>query len=134
MHVINQICIACIKMRRLMVEQKDGQSRLNVRVHMDDMKRVTVREQVVLFLSYNSETLEIVILTSFLPPRYFVLNFHRHTLKYSFDQDYFYHNISNTPFTLGIVFPDKYGKYRVVGGLEVNDPSNRQRNGDRKCF
>ena len=38
-------------------------------------------------------------------------------------QDYFYHNISNTPFTLGIVFP-KYGKSRVVGGLEVNDPAN----------
>ncbi len=41
-------------------------------------------------------------------------------------QDYFYHNISNTPFTLGIVFPNKYGKYRVNGGLEVNDPQNRK--------
>ncbi|XP_023323136.1 voltage-dependent calcium channel subunit alpha-2/delta-3 isoform X8 [Eurytemora carolleeae] len=73
------------QMRREMVDQKDGISRLTVKVHMDDMKRVTIREQ-----------------------------------------DYFYHNISNTPFTLGIVFPNKYGKYRVVGGLEVNDPQNRQ--------
>ena len=29
-----------------MVDQKEGQSRLTVRLHMDDMKRVTVREQV----------------------------------------------------------------------------------------
>jgi len=75
-------------MRQEMVNQKDGVARMTVKVHMDHMKRVTIREQ-----------------------------------------DYFYHNISNTPFTLGIVFPEKYGKYRVVGGLEVNDmndPQNRQ--------
>ncbi len=29
-----------------MVDQKDGVSRLTVKVHMDDMKRVTIREQV----------------------------------------------------------------------------------------
>jgi len=68
-------------MRKEMVDQKDGVSLLTVKVHMDDMMRVTIREQ-----------------------------------------DYFYHNISNTPFTLGIVFPNKYGKYRVNDGLEVNDP------------
>ena len=32
----------------------------------------------------------------------------------------FYYNISNTPFTLGIALPTKYGKYRVRGGLELN--------------
>ena len=47
-------------------------------------------------------------------------------------QDYFYHNISNTPFTLGIVVPNKYGKYRVNGGLEVNDPQNRKDGNGRK--
>merc|ERR1719507_2030341 len=77
------------RMRKEMVDQKEGMNRLTVKVHMDGMKRVPIREQ-----------------------------------------NYFYHNISNTPFTLGIVFPDKYGRYRVTGGLEVNDPSNRQRNGD----
>merc|ERR1712123_10150 len=66
-------------MRKEMVDQKDGMARLTVKVHMDDMKRVTVREQ-----------------------------------------EYFYYNISNTPFTLGIVMPSKYGKYRVSGGLELN--------------
>merc|ERR1719341_1846877 len=66
-------------MRKEMVDQKDGLARLTVKVHMDDMKRVTIREQ-----------------------------------------DYFYYNISNTPFTLGIVMPSKYGKYRVSGGLELN--------------
>merc|ERR1719391_1325277 len=52
---------------------------MRVKVHMDDMKRVTVREQ-----------------------------------------DYFYYNISNTPFTLGIALPSKYGKYKVQGGMELN--------------
>merc|ERR1711962_1555239 len=66
-------------MRKEMVDQKDGLARLTVKVHMDEMKRVTVREQ-----------------------------------------EYFYYNISNTPFTLGIVMPSKYGKYRVSGGLELN--------------
>jgi hypothetical protein len=37
-------------MRKEMVDQKDGVSRLTVKVHMDDMKRVTIREQVSLFL------------------------------------------------------------------------------------
>eukprot|EP00090_Calanus_glacialis_P023863 TRINITY_DN369_c0_g1_i1.p1 TRINITY_DN369_c0_g1~~TRINITY_DN369_c0_g1_i1.p1 ORF type:complete len:1359 (+),score=332.60 TRINITY_DN369_c0_g1_i1:336-4412(+) len=70
---------ALYMMRKEMVDQKDGLARLTVKVHMDDMKRVTIREQ-----------------------------------------DYFYYNISNTPFTLGIVMPSKYGKYRVSGGLELN--------------
>merc|ERR1719228_2920037 len=70
---------ALFLMRKEMVDQKDGLARLTVKVHMDEMKRVTVREQ-----------------------------------------DYFYYNISNTPFTLGIVMPSKYGKYRVSGGLELN--------------
>merc|ERR1719186_209692 len=36
------------------------------------------------------------------------------------EQEYFYSDISSTPFTLGIVMPTKYGKYRVSGGLELN--------------
>ena len=67
------------QMRKDMVDQKEGMGSLTVKVHMDDMKRVTVREQ-----------------------------------------DYFYYNISNTPFTLGIALPAKYGKYRVRGGMELN--------------
>merc|ERR1719481_2452391 len=54
-----------------------------VKVHLDDMKRVTIRQQ-----------------------------------------DYFYHTISNTPFTLGIAFPSEYGKYRVSGGMEINQNKN----------
>merc|ERR1719228_168564 len=79
---------ALFLMRKEMVDQKDGLAHLTVKVHMDDMKRVTVREQ-----------------------------------------EYFYYNISNTPFTLGIVMPSKYGKYRVQGGLELNQ---RQRRIDAK--
>merc|ERR1711892_1010726 len=66
-------------MRKEMVDQKDGREQMTVKVHLDDMKRVTIRQQ-----------------------------------------DYFYHNISNTPFTLGIAFPSEYGKYRVTGGMELN--------------
>merc|ERR1711892_1454315 len=66
-------------MRKNMVDQLEGEEQMTVKVHLDDMKRVTIRQQ-----------------------------------------DYFYHNISNTPFTLGIVMPSKYGKYRVSGGLELN--------------
>ena len=66
------------QMRKEMVDQKEGMNRLTVKVHMDDMKRVTIREQ-----------------------------------------NYFYHNISNTPFTLGIAFPSKYGQFRVTGGTEI---------------
>jgi len=66
------------RMRKEMVDQKEGYNRLTVKVHMDDMKRVTIREQ-----------------------------------------NYFYHNISNTPFTLGIAFPSKYGQFRVTGGTEI---------------
>ena len=33
-------------MRKEMVDQKDGVQRMTVKVHMDDMKRVTIREQV----------------------------------------------------------------------------------------
>ena len=64
-------------MRKDMVDQKDGQARLTVKLHMDDFKRVTVREQ-----------------------------------------EYFYYNVSNTPFSLAIAWPSKYGKYRVSGGLD----------------
>ena len=71
--------IFLLQMRKDMVDQKEGMGSMMVKVHMDDMKRVTVREQ-----------------------------------------DYFYYNISNTPFTLGIALPNKYGKFRVRGGMEVN--------------
>ena len=73
------VVIIVLQMRKDMVDQKEGMASLKVKVHLDDMKRVTVREQ-----------------------------------------DYFYYNISNTPFTLGIALPAKYGKYRVRGGLELN--------------
>merc|ERR1719341_1562903 len=67
-----------LRMRKEMVDQKVGMNRLTVKVDMEDMKRVTIREQ-----------------------------------------NYFYHNISNTPFTLGIAFPSKYGQFRVTGGTEM---------------
>jgi len=72
-----------------MVDQLEGEEQMTVKVHMDDMKRVTIRQQ-----------------------------------------DYFYHNISNTPFTLGIAFPSEYGKYRVSGGMELNSNNNKKRGFD----
>ena len=65
-------------MRKEMVDQREGMSQMKVKVHMDDMKRATIREQ-----------------------------------------NYFYSNISNTPFTLGLAFPAKYGQFRVKGGTEL---------------
>jgi len=70
-------------MRKNMVDQLEGEEQMMVKVHLDDMKRVTIRQQ-----------------------------------------DYFYHTISNTPFTLGIAFPSEYGKYRVSGGMEINQNKN----------
>ena len=64
-------------MRKDMADQKGGQAQLTVKLHMDDLKRVTVRKQ-----------------------------------------EYFYYNVSNTPFSLAIAWPSKYGKYRVSGGLD----------------
>jgi len=66
------------EMRKEIIDQKAGLARMTVRVPMDNMRRVTVREQ-----------------------------------------DYFYHSITNTPFSLGISLPSKYGKYRVIGGMHL---------------
>ena len=35
-------------------------------------------------------------------------------------QDYFYHPLVNTPFSLGIVLPRDYGRFRVNGKIEVS--------------
>ena len=35
-------------------------------------------------------------------------------------QDYYYHGISNTPFSVGIALPRDYGKFRVQGEIEVS--------------
>ena len=63
-----------------MIDQKEGLARMTVKVPMDKMRRVTVR-----------------------------------------DQDYFYHEIPNSPFSLGIAVPREYGKYQVKGGIQLGD-------------
>ena len=37
------------------------------------------------------------------------------------DQGYFYHQIPNSPFSLGIAVPREYGKYQVKGGIQLGD-------------
>lgn len=67
-----------LEIRKLMINQMQGQSALRVKQHFDFMKRATIRTQ-----------------------------------------DYFFHQISNTPFSLGIAWPRDYGKWRVHGLKEV---------------
>merc|ERR1719216_809950 len=59
-----------LEIRKLMINQMQGQSALRVKQHFDFMKRATIRTQ-----------------------------------------DYFFHQISNTPFSLGIAWPRDYGKW-----------------------
>ena len=72
-----------VQMRKDMIDQEEGMVSMTVRVPMDNMRRVTVREQ-----------------------------------------DYFYHNIPNTSFSLGLTLPSKYGKYRVNGGLNLTEKNS----------
>ena len=76
-------------MRKEMVDQKEGMNRLTVKVHMDDMKRVAIREQIYF---YHNISFPAAIR----------------------DQNYLYHQ--TTFFTLGIAFPSEYGQFRVTGG------------------
>ena len=75
-----------------MVDEKEGTNRLTVKVHMDDMKRVTIREQIYF---YHNISFPVAIR----------------------EQNYLYHQ--TTFFTLGIAFPSEYGQLRVTGGTEI---------------
>ena len=75
-----------------MVDQKEGMNRLTVKVHMDDMKRVAIREQIYF---YHNISFPVAIR----------------------EQNYLYHQ--TTFFTLGIAFPSEYGQLRVTGGTEI---------------
>ena len=80
------------QMRKEMVDEKEGTNRLTVKVHMDDMKRVTIREQIYF---YHNISFPVAIR----------------------EQNYLYHQ--TTFFTLGIAFPSEYGQLRVTGGKEI---------------
>ncbi|KRT86813.1 hypothetical protein AMK59_2594, partial [Oryctes borbonicus] len=67
------------ELRRNIVMQNTGKTTLNIKVHLDDMKRIMLGK--------------------------------RH---------YYYQAINNTPFSLVITFPDKYGFYRVQTPVEFD--------------
>lgn len=84
-------------MRKEMVDQTDDLSvgrllGLTVKVHLDDMKRVTIREQ----------------------------DYFHHNISFPHAiQEQNYGSRTSTFFSLGIAFPSKYGQFRVTGGTEV---------------
>ena len=82
-----------------MVNQIMGQNYLRVKQHYDDM---------VSFISFLFDANVLI--------RHFFIIQKRGTVR---TQDYFYHPLVNTPFTLGIAMPRDYGKYRVEGQVEI---------------
>ena len=85
-------------MRKDMVNQVKGQNYLRVKQHFDDMVRFSRVEKMSTFTFYIHLQKRGTVRT----------------------QDYSYHPISNTPFTLGIALPRDYGRYRVKGETEVS--------------
>ena len=82
-----------------MVNQVKGQNYLRVKQHFDDMVRFCFLSPSSGFFKYTCPLQK------------------RGTVR---TQDYSYHPISNTPFTLGIALPRDYGRYRVKGEIEVS--------------
>lgn len=90
-----------------MVNQVKGQDFLRVKQHFDDMVNHS-----------KSIQFKTKILQPFQSQK-------RATVR---TQDYFFHPISNTPFTLGIALPRDFGKYRVKGETEVTLTKSNSKN------
>ncbi len=84
-----------------MVNQMKGQNFIRVKQHYDDMVRIKNKRSRIHSMEHKH--------FSKYPQK-------RATVK---TQDYFYHPLSNTPFTLGVALPRDYGSFRVKGEVEV---------------
>ena len=90
-------------MRKEMVNQERGQTYMTVKQHFDDMVS-ELSLSLAIFWSFEADNCSDPSLQK------------RATVR---TLDYFWHPLSETPFSLGIALPQDYGRYRVNGKIEV---------------
>ena len=110
-----------------MINQMQGQSQLRVKQHFDFMVSILLSITNQFFLK------KLLIINTI----YFNVNTNKLSIQKRATirtQEYFYHQISNTPFSLGIALPRDYGRYRVDGKTEVLLETPKGLNGKLKIL
>lgn len=87
-----------------MIDQKEGETELNVKVHYDNVVSIVIVEKVVFYYCL------------------YILQRRVATRRYK----YFYNPIEGTPFSLGLAIPEGYGMYELLAEQEIK---HSQKNG-----
>lgn len=99
------------QLRHDMIDQKEGETELSVKIHYDNMVRsigksiTTLRDELISLRFQRRVTTR------------------RHK--------YFYNPIEGTPFSLGVAIPEGYGMYELLAEQEIK---HSQKNGNVKLF